>query len=142
MRWPLPLLVLFLASCRSEEPAPPDQTAERVQAAAQTYAGEGRDRLCLNEAKGRAGLITYGQGDANCTLRASVSREGDRLTLVPDGDEICRVAATLAGAELVLGSPPPECAYYCGPTAELSGRSFRSTPQPVPVNDLAGDPLC
>lgn len=108
----------------------------------QTYVGQGRDRLCLDQAGGRIGLITYGQGDANCSLRGAFSRQGQQVMIIPDGDESCRVSATLAGGQLRLGPITPQCSYYCGPGADLSGRQFRISGQPQRVNDLAGDPLC
>lgn len=107
-----------------------------------TFAGAGRDRLCLKEGEGRAGFITYGEGDANCSVSGAVQRAGERLTITPDGDAACRIEATLAGEQLTLGQASPACAYYCGPTASFSARQFARTATPQPVTDLAGDPLC
>lgn len=144
MRWLLLVSALLLTACREQE-APAGNQASASTAAEnglQVYAGQGRDRLCLDQRAGRAGLITYSQGDANCSLAGTLQLAGERLTIAPDGDESCRVEATLAGGQVTLGPRTPGCAYYCGPTADYSGRSFTAAEGAGPVADLAGDPLC
>nr|WP_294169010.1 hypothetical protein [uncultured Sphingomonas sp.] len=146
MRLPFLFLVsaLLLTACREQEAPAANQSSVPAAAASglRTYAGQGRDRLCLDERANRAGLITYGQGDANCSLTGTLQLAGERLTIAPDGDESCRVAATLAGGQVTLGPRMPECAYYCGPTADYSGRSFQMGGGGGPITDLGGDPLC
>ena len=136
----------LLTGCgRGDQPAAAEQSTEAQARAATTlatYAGEGRNRLCLDERAGRAAFITYGQGDTNCTVQASVQRAGSAATLIPDGDETCRIELTTAGGTLRLGPASPACAYYCGPSASFANAEFRRTPQPQPVTDVAGDPLC
>ena len=138
--------LLLLPACRQEPDAPPDQpaaaTAGQTETSSTTFAGSGRDRLCLAEGAGRAGLITFGEGNANCSVTGSLARSGDRLTITPDGDAACRVQATLAGDRLTLGPAGAACAYYCGPSASFAGKQFTRTEGPEPVTDLAGDPLC
>lgn len=131
---------ILLTACqqaeeRSAEPSPGRQPIV-------TYAGIGRDRLCLDEGAGRIGLITYGQGDVNCSVRGGVTRSAGRLSISPDGDESCRIDATLAGARLTLGGMSPSCAYYCGPDASYADKSFGLSDNNERVVDLAGDPLC
>ena len=143
MRMPIFLLPLLLAGCQQEPQQGPDEQQASVSApAVRTYVGEGRDRLCLDERAGRVGLITYEKSDANCSLRGAVTRAGDSMTIVPDGDESCRVSASIAGDSLKVSEATPGCAYYCGPGASLPGKTFRRSGQAVPVNDLAGNPLC
>jgi hypothetical protein len=143
------ILTLVLTACRG--PAAEEQNnvisgeaasgAETSSiASASTYAGAGRDRLCL--AEGRAGLIVYGKGDANCSVSGSAEGSGNRLTIVPAGDSTCRIQATLISDKLTLGEVSQACAYYCGPSASFAGKGFTRTPAPQPVTDLAGDPLC
>jgi hypothetical protein len=137
--------LLLLSACRQEpEPVanePAAATAEQAGSSS-TFAGSGRDRLCLAEGSGRAGLITFGEGDANCSVTGSLARSDDRLTITPDGDAACRVEATLAGDRLTLGPAATACAYYCGPSASFAGKQFTRTKVAEPVTDLAGDPLC
>ncbi|HVF84142.1 MAG TPA: hypothetical protein VM913_08240 [Sphingomicrobium sp.] len=107
-----------------------------------SYAGSGRDRLCLSEAEGRAGLVIYGEGDANCGVRGTVQRSANRLTVTPEGDAACRIEAAISGDRLILGARNSACAYYCGPTANYAGKTFTRIADPEPAADLAGDPLC
>ncbi|RST31871.1 hypothetical protein HMF7854_14260 [Sphingomonas ginkgonis] len=128
------LLALLLPSCSAKEAAAPK--AEQA-----LYAGQGRDRLCLSGE--RAGLITYGAGDLNCSVSGTASRQGDRLVLVPTGDPACRIEASVAGSTLTLGARSPSCSFYCAPGADWAGKRFiRSPGQPAEARDLAGDPLC
>ena len=128
----LPLLLL-LAACSPDAPEPP---TERT-----LYAGQGRDRLCI--AGERIGFITYGQGDANCSVRGRVSRAGEQLlSIIPEGDEDCRIEATQQAGTIRLGRRAAACAYYCGPGADFAGKPFASSPSASPAVDFAGDPLC
>ena len=141
MRSLLLLSLPLLAACQQEAGQQAEQVAERPPQVV-TYAGEGRDRLCLNESAGRIGFITYGEGDVNCSVRAALTRSADQLAIAPDGDQSCRIAATLGDDRLALGELGQSCAYYCGPGASFAGKSFGQLPDAVPVTDLAGDPLC
>ena len=124
------LPILLLTACSAE----PEQ--ERS-----TYAGAGRDRLCIDG--NRAGFIVYGSGDVNCSVRGNVQRAGERLTIIPIGDEDCRIPAQIFSGSIRLEARPAACAYYCGPGADFSGRDFRKVDgEPRAATDLAGDPLC
>ena len=126
-------LVLLLTACSQQAPQEPAQQV--------TYAGEGRDRLCM---KGdRAGFIAYGQGDSNCSVQGKVKRSGEHLlTLVPIGDEDCRISVEEQGGTLRLGKAGAACSYYCGPDASFAGKSFIKDGSASPAVDFAGDPLC
>ena len=125
-------LVLLLAAC---SPAPSEPEPER-----QLYAGEGRDRLCM--AGNRAGFITYGGGDANCSVRGRIERAENRLALIPDGDQDCHIEVQEQGETLHLGKVAAACAYYCGPGARFEGKTFTANASASPAVDFAGDPLC
>ena len=145
MRIGLLVLAFTLAACgQSEEPADAQaQSSAAPGAAALTvYAGAGRNRLCLEQRASRAAFITYGEGDTNCTARGNLEREGSTATLVPDGDESCRIAFAANGDSVTLGPVSPSCSYYCGPKASFAGAEFRRTNDQQPVTDLAGAPLC
>jgi hypothetical protein len=132
MRLVLPAFLL-LAACSGGTPQSPP---ERV-----LYAGEGRDRLCL--AGERAGLIAYGEGDANCSVRGGVEKTGEQqLTIIPDGDEDCRIDARQQGETIRLKSLSAACDYYCGPGASFDGKAFAKNAAASPAVDFAGDPLC
>ena len=126
------LALLLLAGC--------SQQADPPSADLRAYAGEGRDRLCI--AGERAGFIAYGAGDANCSAKGRLERAPGTLTFIPAGDEDCRIALTEAGDSLRLGPRSESCAYYCGPGADFSGRSFTPQANASPAVDFAGDPLC
>lgn len=145
MRSVVLLLCTLLASCGTgESPAPGNDEAEAAAARAGpvTYAGSDRDRLCLDERSGRAGFITYGAGAANCAVSGTLQRTGATGTMIPDGDETCRIDLQIAGAEVRVGSVSPACAYYCGPSASYSGKRFQRMGTSDPVTDLGGTPLC
>ena len=126
-------LLLLLAACSQEAPKPKSE--------ALLYAGEGRDRLCLSG--NRAGLIAYGAGDANCSVRGRVDRAGEQLlTIIPDGDQECRIEVMAQAGSVRFGKVSPACAYYCGPGASLEGKAFGENPSASPAVDFAGDPLC
>ena len=137
---------LLLSACGRADEAPKEQpateTPARAAAATVTYAGSGRDRLCLKDGESRAAFITYGQGQANCTAAGSLQRDGGSATLVPDGDQACRIDLAISGESVRLGDATAACAYYCGPTASYAGAEFRRMETSEPVTDLAGDPLC
>ena len=126
------LLALLLAAC---SPQVPDQPPERS-----LYAGEGRDRLCL--AGNRAGFIVYGTGDANCSARGRLERQGAIGSFVPDGDEDCRIALSFADETVKFDTGQAACAYYCGPGADFAGKGFTRSDSASPAVDFAGDPLC
>ena len=135
MRLILPL-GLLLAAC-SQQPAEPT-------VAVGTFAGEGRDRLCLagEAANYRGGLIVYGEGDANCSASGKIEVQGPALTLIPRGEGDCRIPLTIEGNSVRIGQVPASCSYYCGPGASLQAKSFNRSDMGAAVTDLAGDPLC
>ena len=138
MRKTIFILPLVLAAC-SQEPASPTL-------ATGSFAGEGRNRLCI-EGSGdqmRAGLIVYGEGNANCSASGKLSRSGEQWALVPKGesDDGCRIAIDIAGGGATVGQLPPNCAYYCGAGASMSGAKFRLDRPADKATDLAGDSLC
>ena len=146
VRFAIALSALLLGACSREADAPAapvNEGAPVVAAAAgsSTFAGAGRDRLCLKADK-QAAFITYGEGDANCSVQGQVEGEGERMTLVPNGDATCRIDMTRSGDIMRLGSVTQACAYYCGPKASFEGKTFTRTDKAVPVTDLAGEPLC
>lgn len=113
--------------------------------------GEQRGQLCLVEREGRAatfGFITWGRGDANCSASGAVRREGDRLTLLLDGDESCAIEAQFEDSIVkVSRGLSGECArYYCAGGATLDGaqffRSEEGNAAAAKARDVAGDPLC
>ena len=98
------LLALLLTAC-SEEAATPG-------VAPGTFAGEGRDRLCIAGEAGalRAGLIAYGQGDVNCAAAGSLQPAGQGWALVPRGERDCRIPLQIDGNAVRIGQPPSACA--------------------------------
>ena len=133
----IPLAILLLAACSQQQPAEPS-------IAAGTFAGEGRDRLCISGEGDslRGGLIVFGQGDANCSVSGRIEGQGDQLALVPRGEGPCRIPLTIDGNTARLGEAPSSCSYYCGPGASMAGKSFNRSDMGAKVVDLAGDPLC
>ena len=104
----------------------------------------GRDALCVS-GKGnamRAGLVTYGEGNANCSLSGSATREADVMDIVPTGDPQCTIEVTFSGDQARLGPRKPACGYYCGPTADYAGRRLQRMDKTARVTDFAGDSLC
>lgn len=124
--------VLLIAACSSEAPRSPPERA--------LFAGEGRDRLCL--AGERVGFVTYGEGDANCTVQGRAEQSGEQMTITPDGDEDCRIEARREGGVISLKPLSAACDYYCGPGASFEGRSLEYEAAASPAVDFAGDPLC
>ena len=135
MRPVLPL-ALLLTAC-SQQPAEPSLTTG-------TFAGEGRDRLCMAGEPGnyRAGLIAYGAGDSNCSASGRIELEGNTASLIPRGEGACRIPLTIDGNSVRIGQVPPACSYYCGPGAQMGGKAFNRADMGATAVDLAGDPLC
>ena len=134
-------LAFLLIGCRDQDvraEEPKDSGAGSMK----TFAGAGRDRMCLDGSSRRAGFITYGDGNTNCAVRGSLQQRGPELLLAPDGDESCRIGIGLAAGKVTLGERSSQCDYYCGPAADFSGRELRETRLGEPVSDFAGDPLC
>lgn len=127
---------LLLTAC-SKQPAEPGLTGG-------TFAGEGRDRLCIAGESGalRAGLIAYGPDDVNCSAAGSLQRAGEGWVLIPKGEGNCRIPLVIDGNSVRVGRPPAACDYYCGPGATLAGKSYQRTETGEKADDLAGDPLC
>ncbi len=137
------LSALLLAGCGDTSKSKSNAAEPTAGPAAKvlTFAGKGRDRVCLDQGGGRAGFITYGARDTNCSASGTLEQDGQRVVIVPDGDTQCRIEATLSGVELRLGRVSPACRYYCAPGASFAGRTLRQAPG-TPVTDVAGDPLC
>lgn len=132
----IPLPFLLLAAC-SQPPAAPSLPVG-------SFAGEGRDRLCIAGEPGnyRAGLISYGSADTNCSARGQIEVGSDGVALVPRGEGPCRIALVVEGDRVSIGKLPAACSYYCGPGADMAGKSFRRTAGGGAAVDLVGDPLC
>lgn len=134
---PILPLSLFLAAC-SQEPAQPTP-------AAGTFAGDGRDRLCIAGERGsyRAGLIAYApSGDSNCSASGKLEQTGASWALVPKGEGDCRIPLEIEGNLVRVGQAPGACGYYCGPGASLAGKRYNRADMGAQAVDLAGDPLC
>jgi len=132
------LAALVLAACSRE--------AEPSEFQGGSFAGTGRDRLCIaNDAQGqRAGLIVYGAGDSNCSASGRLEPGAKNIgwTLAPHGERDCRLALTSAGDSYTIGAVSAACEYYCGPGARFGGQRFDREAAISPVTDFAGDPLC
>lgn len=120
------------------------QQAENPSIPTGTYAGQERDRLCIAGEAGnyRGGLIAFGQGDINCSASGRVTAEGGKYVLIPRGEGECRIPFEIEDNVVRIGQPPAACAYYCGPGAELAGRTYNKADMGAKAVDLAGDPLC
>ena len=131
----LPFAVL-LTAC-SQQPADPSVTTG-------TFAGQGRDRLCIAGEPGnyRGGLIAFGEGDVNCSANGRIEIEDGRYALVPRGEGACRIALKIEGNSVRVGELPAACTYYCGPGVSLAGRTYNKADMGARAVDLAGDPLC
>jgi hypothetical protein len=129
-------MALLLTAC--------SQQAEKPSIPTGTYAGQGRDRLCIAGEPGsyRGGLIAFGQGDVNCSASGQVIAEGGQFLLVPRGEGDCRIPLEVQGNTVRIGQPPAACAYYCGPGATMAGRTYNRADMGAKAVDLAGDPLC
>jgi hypothetical protein len=139
----LALSALLLGACSQKAEAPSSPEGENAVASVgtATFAGSGRDRLCLADG-GRGAFITFGEGNANCSVRGQVDGSGERLTLAPEGDLTCRIDIVRNGDDVRLGEVGGACNYYCGPKASFAGKTFKRMPNAEPVTDIAGDPLC
>ena len=135
MRLILPL-ILLLPSC-TQQPSDPSL-------ATGTFVGQGRDRLCIAGEPGnyRGGLIAYGEGDVNCSASGRIDVQNGKFALVPRGEGACRVPLEIQGNTVRIGELPAACAYYCGPGADLAGKSYNRANMGAQATDLAGDPLC
>ena len=83
MRRVLPLLILIAGcSAKPDDAGPPSGS----------FSGAGRDRLCIANREGgvRAGIITYGAGDSNCSVTGTLARAGAGWQLTPQGDRLRR----------------------------------------------------
>ncbi len=127
---------LLLAACSQERENPSMPTG--------TYAGQGRDRLCIAGEAGnyRAGLIAFVQDGVNCSASGPLSAQNGRYVLVPRGEGECRIPLEIEGNVVRIGQPPAACAYYCGPGADMAGRTYNRSDMGAQAVDLAGDPLC
>ncbi|MDQ3078083.1 MAG: hypothetical protein M3Q83_04485 [Pseudomonadota bacterium] len=139
----IPFAAILLAACSNEPSAPTVVTG--------IFAGDGRDALCIVGEAGqqRAGFIAYGAGDNNCSARGRVESGGANWTLVPDGDEECRIPFGVEGDRISLRPGNASCSYYCGPGASFAEKSFQRAERADkaaaarnPMVDFAGDPLC
>jgi hypothetical protein len=126
------LAILLFAACSSP--------AEEASGTEPQIYRSARDGLCI--AGDRAGLITFGPANANCSVSGSFVREGERLVITPSGDQNCRVPVEIPEGRAVVGARSPACGYYCGPDADYSGRTLTRASGTPAVTDLAGDPLC
>ena len=135
MRPILPLAML-LAAC-SQQPAEPTLTTG-------TFAGNGRDRLCIAGEPGnyRAGLIAFGEADVNCSASGRIETQEGKLALVPRGEGSCRIPLTIDGNVVRIGKVPAACSYYCGPGATMAGKTYNKADMGAAAVDLAGDTLC
>jgi len=109
------------------------------------YRGQERDALCVaRESEGlKAGFVTYGDGDTNCSVSGRAVADGGSLILTPRGDSECSVEIRIANGVASIGPRSQACDYYCGPGANYAGRELRKAPDAAPnVTDFAGDPLC
>ena len=131
------LAIVLLAGC-SEEADPGDAWVG-------AYRGPQRDALCIareGEAL-EAGLITYGDGDTNCSFNGRAEVRGNALVVMPHGDSECSVEIRITDGAATLGRRSPSCTYYCGPDANYAGRELRKTPgASTKIVDFAGDSLC
>ncbi len=131
-------IALLLTACSQQPAAPPIATGN--------FAGDGRDRLCVENSGGdlRAGLIVYGEGDVNCTASGQLVRTATGWELVPRGESEsgCRIPLTVSAATVTVGAAPPSCAYYCGPGSAMVSKTFQLDRPASTATDLAGDPLC
>ena len=135
MRRLLPLLIL-LAGCsaKPDDAGPPGGS----------FSGGGRDRLCIAHREGgvRAGIITYGAGDSNCSVAGTLARAGAGWQLTPQGERACRIGLSVAGDAVGVTSVPGACSYYCAPGATLAGKRFKRDATAAIVSDFGGEAIC
>ena len=116
------ILAPLLAACSQEAAQPSLATG--------TFAGEGRDRLCIAGDPGayRAGLIAYGEGNANCSAAGRLEQSGATWVLVPQGEGDCRIPLEINGNIARIGRPPAACSYYLD-----RARPWRARPIIAPI---------
>lgn len=129
-------LALLLAACSQQAAEPSLITG--------TFAGAGRDRLCIAGEAGnyRAGLIAFADGDVNCSASGRIEQQNGQLALIPRGEDSCRIPLTIEGNTIRVGKVPGACSYYCGPGASMAGKAYNRADMGATAVDLAGDPLC
>jgi hypothetical protein len=129
--------LLLLAACSQEQDS-------AFEIATGTFAGDGRDRLCVAGEAGnyRAGVIAFAEGDANCSATGRIDAKNGQYALVPRGEGACRIPIRIEGNTVRIDALPSACSYYCGPGATLEGKSFNRADMGATAVDLAGDPLC
>jgi len=131
-------LALLVSACSGKAPD------KGPALAVGTYAGDGRDRLCVVGEAGaqRAGFVSYGSGETNCTMSGTIEAKGAVFVLKPKGDSRCSVDVRVNDGRVSLAPGTPACSYYCGPGATFASKNFRRDAQAIPAVDLAGDKLC
>ncbi|WP_265561876.1 hypothetical protein [Sphingomicrobium arenosum] len=132
---------LMLGACSGSEEAA--KVAEAAVPAGLYADAAGTSGICVGE-DGAAAFILYAdQGAANCAGEGRIEGAEDRLALVPQGDENCRLPLSFDGETLAFGEAPAACAYYCRGDATIDARALTAggdtTVDPV---DPAGEPLC
>jgi len=135
------LLILLLAACSDQASQQPADLSVDTG----TYAGQGRDRLCLAKSAQTwtIGVVTYGGGDFNCTFRGKVRTAEHGMLAEAAADPACKLVITPDGSTLRIEVPDKKaCEYYCGPGATLADRSFKHDNAATPAVDFAGEPLC
>ncbi|UUR08828.1 hypothetical protein [Sphingomonas glaciei] len=143
-------LVLVLSSCGQGGQEPQAANGSGNSSAAgldddlQTFAGAGKDRLCIGGRAAPAAVITYAaDGLKNCSASGRMEERGGKLYFAPQEDSSCRIEVRREGeTRLTMVAPTAGCAFYCGPGASFEGKTFSRMDKPEPVVDLAGDPLC
>lgn len=144
-----------VALANGSSPAGPTPVAQAVRTSALTGLyeggrGEQRDRMCIVDrgtGNVRFGIVMWGDNLHSCSGSGSVVREGSSLQLTMEGDEACRIDATIEGDTVTLPPTlPAGCAYYCGARARFDGgtltRTGATAADAMKATDLAGDPLC
>ena len=128
--------ILLLAACSQQQAEPGVKPG--------TFAGEGRDRVCIAGEAGalQAALISYGNGDVNCSAAGRLEQAEGNWVLLPNGEGDCRIPLEIQGDAVHVGQPPAACSYYCGPGATVAGKKFQRSESASKAVDLAGDPLC
>ena len=131
-------LALLVSACSAETPD------KGPALATGTYAGAGRDRLCVVGEAGAqsAGFISYGDRDNNCTMSGTIAAKGAGFVLTPAGDSRCSVELSVNEGRVSFAPGTPACSYYCGPGATFANKNFRRDDKATPALDLAGDKLC
>ena len=131
-------LALLISACSSKAPD------KGPALAVGTYAGGDRNRLCVVGEAGaqRAGFVSYGPDQANCTMSGTIEAKGAVFILKPAGDSRCAVDISVNDGRLSLAPGTPACRYYCGPGATFANRNFRRDIKATPAVDFAGDKLC